>query len=105
MGVGCESRDMERVGDEGRRREKHRAMGVGAECENDVERRVWGALAARGGMLDCWSLVEVWAMGCVCCDRKGAPGLLREEGACGGVRARGFLYRAALNPSLPRRFE
>jgi hypothetical protein len=49
--VGCESRDMERVGDEGRRREKHRAMGVGAECENDVERRVWGALAARGGLL------------------------------------------------------
>ena len=45
-GVGCESRDMERVGDEGRRREKHRAMGVGAECQNDVERRVWGALAA-----------------------------------------------------------
>ena len=51
--MGCESRDMERVGDEGRRREKHRAMGVGAECENDVERRVWGALAARCG---CWTV-------------------------------------------------
>jgi hypothetical protein len=57
---------MERVGDEGRRREKHRAMGVEAECENDVERRVWGALAARGGLLDCWSLVEVRVVGCVC---------------------------------------
>ena len=80
--------DTERVGDEGRRREKHRAMDVGAECENDVELRVWGALAARGGLLDCWSLVEVLVMGCVCCDRKGAPGLLREERGCVRGRSR-----------------